>query len=66
MKPPIFWKDKPTFYKQINKWNSEKLQQARKILFDAEIQLKVNANLNNNTLIKNLIVDLYQTASSTS
>ena len=38
----------------------------RKILFDAEIQLKVNANLNNNTLIKNLIVDLYQKASSTS
>ena len=66
MKPPIFWKDKPTFYKQINRWNSEKLEQARKILFDVEIQLKVNANLNNNTLIKNLIVDLYQKASSTS
>ena len=66
IKPPIFWKDKPTFYKQINRWNSEKLKQARKILFDAEIQLKINANLNNNTLIKNLIVDLYQKASSTS
>ena len=66
MKPPIFWKDKPTFYKQINRWNSEKLEQARKILFDVEIQLKLNANLNNNTLIKNLIVDLYQKASSTS
>ena len=66
IKPPIFWKDKPIFYKQIGRWNSEKLEQARKILFDAEIQLKVNANLNNNTLIKNLIVDLYQKASSTS
>ena len=66
MKPPIFWKDKPTFHKQISRWNSEKLEQARKILFDAEIQLKVNSNLNNNTLIKNLIVDLYQKASSTS
>ena len=66
MKPPIFWKDKPTFYKQINRWNSEKLEQARKILFDVEIQIKLNANLNNNTLIKNLIVDLYQKASSTS
>ena len=66
IKPPIFWKDKPTFYKQIRRWNSEKLKQARKILFDAEIQLKVNSNLNNNTLIKNLIVDLYQKASSTS
>ena len=54
------------FYKQISRWNSEKLKQARKILFDTEIQLKVNANLNNNTLIKNLIVDLYQKASSTS
>ena len=66
IKPPIFWKDKPEFYKQISRWNSEKLKQARKILFDAEIQLKINANLNNNTLIKNLIVDLYQKASSTS
>ena len=66
IKPPIFWKDKPTFYRQITRWNSEKLEQARRILFDAEIQLKVNANLNNNTLIKNLIVDLYQKASSTS
>ena len=66
IKPPIFWKDKPKFYKQIGRWNSEKLKQARKILFDAEIQLKINANLNNNTLIKNLIVNLYQKASSTS
>ena len=66
MKPPIFWKDKPTFNKQVSRWNSEKLEQARKILFETEVQLKVNANLNNNTLIKNLIVDLYQKASSTS
>ena len=66
IKPPIFWKDKPTFYRQIRRWNSEKLEQARRILFDAEIQLKVNANLNNNTLIKNLIINLYQKASSTS
>ncbi len=66
IKPPIFWKDKPTFYKQIRRWNSEKLEQARRILFDAEIQLKVNANLNNNILIKNLIINLYQKASSTS
>ena len=66
IKPPIFWKDKPNFNKQIGKWNSEKLEQARKILFDAEIQLKINTNVNNNILIKNLIVDLYQKASSTS
>ncbi|MDA9740638.1 DNA polymerase III subunit delta [Pelagibacteraceae bacterium] len=66
IKPPIFWKDKPTFYRQIRRWNSEKLEQARRIIFDAEIQLKVNANLNNNILIKNLIINLYQKASSTS
>ena len=66
MKPPIFWKDKPTFNKQVSRWNSEKLEQARKILFETEVQLKVNANLNNNILIKNLIDDLYQKASSTS
>ena len=30
IKPPIFWKDKPIFYKQISRWNSEKLEQAKK------------------------------------
>jgi len=29
LRPPIFWKDKPTFYKQIKNWNLKKLEEAK-------------------------------------
>ena len=65
LRPPIFWKDKPTFYKQIKKWDTKKLNEAKKMLFDTEILIKTKANMNNNTLIKNLIVNLCYKAAST-
>ena len=65
LRPPIFWKDKPTFYKQIKKWDTKKLNEAKKMLFDTEILIKTKANMNNNTLIKNLIVKLCYKAAST-
>ena len=66
LRPPIFWKDKPIIFKQMKKWNLKKLNEAKKIIFEAELQIKVNTNLNNNILIKNLIVNLYNKASSIS
>ena len=66
IKPPIFWKDKPIFYKQIKKWNIKKLEEAKRALYDAEILIKSGLNTNNNTLIKNLIINLYSKAASTS
>ena len=66
LRPPIFWKDKPTFYKQIRNWNLKKLEEAKKMLFDTEILIKTRVNSNNNTLIKNLIVNLCNKAASTS
>jgi len=66
LRPPIFWKDKPTFYKQIKNWNLKKLEEAKKMLFDTEILIKTKINSNNNILIKNLIVDLCNKAASTS
>ena len=65
LRPPIFWKDKPTFYKQIKKWDTKKLNEAKKMPFDTEILIKTKANMNNNTLIKNLIVKLCYKAAST-
>ncbi len=65
LRPPIFWKDKPTFYKQIKKWDTKKLNEAKKMLFDTEILIKTKANMNNNTLIKNLVVKLCYKAAST-
>ena len=66
IKPPIFWKDKPIFYKQMKKWNIKKLKEAKGTLFKTELKIKKNANLNNNVLLKNLIINLYEKAESTS
>ncbi len=66
MKPKIFWKDKPIFMRQIEKWNLEKLEKAKKNLFDTEIKMKTKLNNYNNTLIKNLLVNLYIIGNSTS
>ena len=66
IKPPIFWKDKPIFNKQMKKWNIKKLKEAKGILFKTELQIKQNANLNNNVLLKNLIINLYEKAEATS
>ncbi len=65
IKPPIFWKDKPIFFKQMQIWNEKKLRDAKKMLFEAEINIKKNGNSNNIILIKNLIVNLYQKGIST-
>ena len=66
VKPPIFWKEKPSFQKQFEKWNGKKLQEAKKILFNTELQIKKNVNSNNSLLIKSLIINLYLKAASTS
>ena len=66
IKPPIFWKDKPIFNKQMKKWNIKKLKEAKEILFKTELQIKKNSNLNNNVLLKNLIINLYEKAEATS
>ncbi len=66
IKPPIFWKDKPIFNKQMKKWNIKKLKEAKEILFKTELQIKKNSNLNNNVLLKNLIIKLYEKAEATS
>ena len=66
IKPPIFWKDKPIFYKQMSVWNRRKLEEAQKMLFETEFLVKTNLNSNNNTLIKNLIVNLCKKGMATS
>ena len=66
LRPPIFWKDKGILLKQIKKWSPKKLIEAREILFNVEVLIKTNVSTNNNTLIKNLIINLYNKAISTS
>ena len=66
MKPRVFWKDKPVFIKQAARWNIEKLEKARKILINTEIRMKTKLNNYNNTLIKNLLINLCRIGNSTS
>ena len=65
IRPPIFWKDKPIFFKQMKRWNIKKLLEAKESLFNTEVLIKTKSNSNNNTLIKNLIINLYNKAAST-
>ena len=65
LKPPIFWKDKPSFQKQIKNWDLKKLNEAKKMLFDTEFLMKSNIH-SNNTLIKKLVINLFNMAASTS
>jgi len=64
LKPPVFWKDKSIIIEQANKWNQNKINLALKKTFDIELQIKTNSSIKNNLLIKNLIVELCQVASS--
>ncbi len=64
LKPPVFWKDKPILAAQSKKWNKEKLQKALAKTYDVEINIKSNATIRKELLIKNLIVDLCNVANS--
>jgi DNA polymerase-3 subunit delta len=64
IRPIIFWKDKPIFYKQIKIWNLKKLEEAKKIIVETEILIKTKLNNYNNILIKNLLVKLCNKAAS--
>jgi DNA polymerase III subunit delta len=64
IKPPIFWKDKPTFFAQTKKWNSSKIQKVLNKTYDLEINIKSNGNVNKNILMKKLLIDICLVANS--
>ena len=64
LKPPIFWKDKPNFIKQIKKWTPKKLKNLQIKLLDLEIKFKSNSNINKDVLLKNLMVEICVYANS--
>ena len=64
LKPPVFWKDKPILIEQSRKWNKIKIQEALKKTYNAELEIKSNASIRKDLLIKNLIIELCTTASS--
>ena len=64
LKPPIFWKDKPNFLVQINKWSSDKIRLSLNKTFNLEKKIKSNAFINKNILLKKLLVDICDLANS--
>ncbi len=64
LKPPIFWKDKPDFLNQAKLWNLQKINAALIKTYDIELNIKSNANINKNLLIKKLIIDICMLANA--
>jgi len=64
LKPPVFWKDKPVLIQQATKWNKKKIKVALRKTYNAELEIKSNSSIRKDLLIKNLIIELCETASS--
>jgi len=64
LKPPIFWKDKNTFFSQAKLWDLSSLNNAISKTYETEIKIKSMGDLNKNILIKNLLLDICLLASS--
>ena len=64
LKPPVFWKEKAKLIDQSKKWNKEKLQIALRKTYSIELRIKSNSSIDKNILMKNLIIELCNTASS--
>ena len=64
IKPPIFWKDKPSFKEQAKKWNTCKIKLILKKTYALEIKIKSEAIIEKNVLVKKLIVDMCNMANS--
>jgi len=58
LRPPIFWKDKPNFIMQTKKWNVNKLNKALKKTYEIEIKMKSSSDVNNNVLMRKLLIDV--------
>ena len=58
IKPPIFWKDKPTFNLQARKWNKNKLKKMLDKTYRTELKIKSNSQITHSLLIKKLLIDM--------
>ena len=66
MKPKIFWKDVPIYKKQLKIWNFSKLEKANNIIFKTEMLIKTKLNSLSDILIKKMLIELCDLASTTS
>lgn len=64
LKPPIFWKDKTAFMFQVKRWNNSKIKLILVKTYNLEIEIKSNALVNKNILMKKLLVDICNLANA--
>ncbi len=64
LKPPIFWKDKPSFINQTKKWTNKKIIEILDLTYKLEVQIKSNSIANKKILLKKLMIDVCELANS--
>jgi DNA polymerase-3 subunit delta len=64
IKPPIFWKEKPSIMQQLSKWDLKSLTRLNAKIGEIEVLMKKNSYIRNDIIIKDLIIYLTNKASS--
>ena len=64
IKPPIFWKEKPSIMQQLSKWDLKSLTRLNAKIGEIEVLMKKNSYIRNDIIIKDLIINLTNKASS--
>ena len=63
-KTKIFWKDKPIYINQVNKWTKKKLRSIQKEVFNTELMIKKNSQIQSDLIIKDLLINICNKASN--
>ena len=64
LKPPLFWKDKPIFLKQLQHWDEKRINLALSRTYKIEIIIKSNASVNKNVILKKFLIDICNLANA--
>jgi DNA polymerase-3 subunit delta len=62
LRPPIFWKDKPVILQQLKRWSQKKLEEILVKIGETEILMKKNSFIKKDVIIKDLIINLTNSA----
>jgi len=58
IRPPVFWKDKPILLAQTRKWDLHKIKNMLNETYNLEVEIKSNASVSKNILMKKLILNI--------
>ena len=58
MRPPIFWKDKPTYMKLLKKWDKKRVLEAIIYLGKIEKEIKNNSSIDQLAIVRNSITNI--------